>query len=286
MSSPGYPATVEMTAVEVTAAPMIDWRAIFAGAVVAAGISATLLAFGTAIGLSLTSTAPTWRDSSPWLWVLSGVYLLFVALCSFGFGGYVAGRMRARLRPLTVVEIEFRDGMHGVVVWGLAILIAGVLAVAGASVASRAVAPSGAAGATQSVAAENLIPSELDELFRADHNLTDADFTYHRAEAGRILLKSSSHAGISNGDRDYLSLMTSGVTGIAPADADARVNRVIAESKDEIHRARVTAVLQAFMIAAALVVGLAVAWFSAAEGGREREAGYIPVWDWSWRRRY
>ncbi len=282
MSAPGV--VVPVAASEV---PSVEWRAIFAGAVVAAGISATLLAFGTAIGLSLASAAPTWRDSSPWLSALSGIYLLFVALCSFGFGGYVAGRLRTRLRPLTADEIEFRDGMHGVIVWGLAIVIAAVLAVAGASSASRAIAPSSStAGAAESVASENLIASELDELFRADHHLTDTDFTYHRAEAGRILLKSSSHAGISNEDRDYLSLMTSGVTGIPAADADARVNRVIAESKDEIHKARVNAVLQAFMVAAALLVGLAVSWFSAAEGGREREAGYIPVWDWSWRRRY
>jgi hypothetical protein len=279
MSAPG------LVPVAIAEVPSVEWRPIFAGAVVAGGISVTLMAFGAAIGLSLTSAAPTWRDSSPWLWVLTGVYLLFVALCSFGFGGYVAGRMRASLRPLVVDEIEFRDGLHGVIVWGLAILIAAVLALAGASVASRAVAPSGTAGASQSVASENLIASELDELFRADHHITDADFTYHRAEAGRILLKSSSHAGISNDDRDYLSLMTSGVTGISGAEADARVNRVIAESKDEIHRARANAVLQAFMVAAALLVGLAVSWFSAAEGGREREAGYIPVWDWSWRRR-
>src|SRR6201999_3632997 len=96
MSAPGV--VVPVAASEV---PSVEWRAIFAGAVVAAGISATLLAFGTAIGLSLASAAPTWRDSSPWLSALSGIYLLFVALCSFGFGGYVAGRLRTRLRALT-----------------------------------------------------------------------------------------------------------------------------------------------------------------------------------------
>lgn len=282
MSGPGV--VVPATAVE---APLIDWRAIIAGAVVAAGISFTLIAFGSAIGLSVASTAPTWRESSPWMWTLSGLYLVFVALCSFGFGGYVAGRMRSRLRPVVADEIEFRDGMHGVVTWGLAIVLGAVIAVAGASAASRAVAPStGSAGAASSVASENIIASELDELFRTNRKLTDADFTYRRAEAGRILLKSSSPAGVSGEDRDYLSVMTATMTGLSAADADARVNRVIAESKNEIHRARVAAVLQAFMIGAALVLGLAVSWFAAAEGGREREANYIPMWDWSWRRHY
>ena len=139
--------------------------------------------------------------------------------------------------------------------------------------------------AATSVAGENIIASELDELFRTDRKLDDADFAYRRSEAARILLKSSSHNGVPAQDRDYLSVLTATITGLAPPDADARVNRAIAESKDEIHRGRVAAVLQAFMAAAALLVGFAISWFAASEGGREREAGYIPVWDWSYRRR-
>ncbi|MGN6517225.1 MAG: hypothetical protein ACTHLR_15450 [Rhizomicrobium sp.] len=268
-------------------APMLDWRAIIAGAVVAAGISFMLIAFGSAIGLSLASTAPTWRDSTAWLWIISGIYLVFTALCAFGFGGYVAGRMRAVLRPVVADEIEFRDGMHGIVVWGLAILIGAVLALGGAATVSRALAPStGNAGAAASIAGENIIASELDELFRTDQKITDPQFAYRRSEAARILLKSSSHDGVPPADRDYLSIITTSITGVAPQEGEAPVTRAIAESKDEIHRARVAAVLQAFMVAAALLVGLEVAWFSASEGGREREAGYVPVWDWSWRRRY
>jgi len=282
MSSPGV--VVPAPAVE---APMLDWRAIIAGAIVAAGISFTLIAFGSAIGLSLASTAPTWRDSSAWLWILSGVYLVFTALCAFGFGGYVAGRMRTRLYPLVVDEVEFRDGMHGVVMWGLAIVLGAVLALGGSFAASRVVAPSGGtAGPAASVAGESMVASELDELFRTDREIREPNFGYRRAEAARILLKSSSHDGVPAADRDYLSVMTTSITGVTPEEGQARVNRAIAESKDDIHKARVAAVLQAFMIAAGLLVGLAVAWFAASEGGREREVGYIPVWDWSWRRRY
>ncbi|MGH6876549.1 MAG: hypothetical protein ACREHV_04120, partial [Rhizomicrobium sp.] len=69
------------------------------------------------------------------------------------------------------------------------------------------------------------------------------------------------------------------------AEADDRVNRVIAESKDELRRARSAAVMEAFLIAAALLIGAAVAWFSAEEGGRDREFGRIPVWNWSRRQR-
>jgi len=43
--------------------------------------------------------------------------------------------------------------------------------------------------------------------------------------------------------------------------------------------------LRPVITCAALLAGAAVAWFSAAEGGSERERGVIPVWDWSLRRR-
>src|SRR5690242_4558938 len=188
MSAPGV-----IVPAAATEAPLLDWRAIIAGAVVAAGISFMLIAFGSAIGLSLMSTAPTWRDSTAWLWIISGIYLVFVALCAFGFGGYVAGRMRAVLRPLTLAEIEFRDGMHGVVMWGLSILVTALLAVAGAAIATKPMAPSaGTVGPAASVAGENIIASELDELFRTDRKIDATELQYRRSEAARILLKSSS----------------------------------------------------------------------------------------------
>jgi hypothetical protein len=277
----------EASMVIVDPSPRIEWPAIFAGSVVAAGISLTLLAFGSAIGLSVVSTAPTWRDSSPWLWLLSGIFLLFVALCGFGFGGYVAGRMRAPLTSRTTEEIEFGDGMHGILTWGLAILITAMLAVGGASTLVPAAAPSGSRiGPATSVAAESIIASELDELFRSDRRALDAEnLAYRRSEAGRILLKSSSHLGVTGDDRDYLAAIAASQTGLTPADAVARADRAIAQSALEIRRARQAGVLQAFMIAAAMMVGAAVAWFAAREGGNEREHGWVPRWNWSPRRR-
>ena len=64
----------------------IRWPAIIAGAVAAAGVSLTLHAFAAGIGLSVASSAPTWRDSSAMLWWLSGIYLIFATLCAFGVG--------------------------------------------------------------------------------------------------------------------------------------------------------------------------------------------------------
>jgi hypothetical protein len=262
----------------------VSWGAVVAGAVVAAGISAVLLAFGSAIGLSVMSTAPTWRDSSALLWIISGLYLVFVALASFGFGGYVAGRMRAPMRPDVSVETEFRDGIHGIITWGLAVLIAAVLALGGAALTAPAVAPSGSQGPSASIAGENILASELDELFRTDRHLADNEIAYRRAEAGRILLKTSGHSGVPAGDRDYLIDTTAQMADLSDSEATARVDRVLGEAKQELRAARHAAILEAFMVAAALLLGAAVAWFAAAEGGRDREAGTAPVWSWSYRK--
>ena len=232
--------------------------------------------------MAVLSTAPTWRESSSWLWPLTGVYLLFTALAAFAVGGYIAGRMRAPL-GLEVMELEFRDGIHGLLVWGLAVVLTAVLALGVAATAMPAAAPSGGTpGAAQSVAGENIIASELDELFRTDRNVPD--MAYRRAEAARILLKASGRNGVSNPDRDYLATITAAVAGIPPDLAAERVNREIAAAKQELHRARVAAVLQAFFIAAALLVGAAIAWFAACEGGRDRERGTYPIWSRATRR--
>jgi hypothetical protein len=268
----------------VRAAPFIDWRAIIAGAVLAAGVSFTLLAFGSGLGLAVSSTAPSWRDSSPWLWLLSGIFLVFVALCAFGIGGYAAGRMRLPTRVTATPESALRDGMHGLFMWSLAILLTAVLALVGAAIAAKPAVPSGGnAGPSSSIAGENLLADELDQLFRSYRYASVTE--EQRAEAARILLKSSSHKGIPEEDRAYLSNIVAMRAGVNNTEADDRVNRIIAESKNELRRARSAAVIEAFLIAAALLLGAAVAWYSAEDGGRDRELGRIPVWEWRFRPR-
>src|SRR6476469_8519598 len=109
----------------------VQWGPIIAGAVTAAALASVLHAFAAAVGLAVSSTAPTWRDASIALWILSGVYLVFVALVAYGVGGYVSGLLRERhgsattgptpvtttTSALVVDEVELRDGLHGLLVW-------------------------------------------------------------------------------------------------------------------------------------------------------------------------
>jgi hypothetical protein len=271
------PALVETT--EVVGRPPVTWSAVFAGAATGAGLAAVLDAFGAAIGLAVSSTAPTWRDASFALAFLSGLYLILTALVSYGVGAYVA----ARLRPagvLTVDEREIKDGYHGLVVWGLMTVATVLLLAVVAAGLPRLAAPSGAgSGPASSVAGENIIALDLDRLLR-DERPTRApvNMLYARAEAARILLTTSSHRGMLPEDRTYLVRLVERTTGLSAADAQTRVNQVATSAKQNIDRARNTGVIMAFMAAAAALLGAIAAWFASVAGGRERD-GIDPVWD-------
>ena len=132
-------------------------------------------------------------------------------------------------------------------------------------------APSGGqAGPSTSVGGENLIAFDLDRLFRAERR-PDTDLEYPRAEAARILLTTSSHRGMQPEDRSYLVRLTSATTGLAQPDAERRVDDVAARAKENIARARRSAVVLAFTAAAAAVLGAAASWFAACAGGRVRD---------------
>jgi hypothetical protein len=266
----------------------LQWTPIIAGAMAAAALALVLHSFALAIGLSLSSTAPTWRDASFALVFLSGLYIILAALASYGFGAYVAARLRARLGPATPEDLEFGDGMHGLIVWALATLLAAVLALAALQALPRLAAPTGAsAGPAASVGSENIIAYDLDRLLRGTR-APATDMGYIRAEAGRILLTTASHTGISADDRTYLIRLTAATTGLSPADAERRVTEVAANSKADIDRARRSAVLLGFMTGAAALLGAAAAWFAAATGGRHREGVVTPppMLDWGRTHRY
>ena len=99
-------ATTDVRAAEPRRAPLtetavsypvsyVDWGAIVAGAVAAAALAFVLHSFGVAVGLALSSTAPTWRDASFALVALSGLYLVLVAQ------GKVGSRFLVKSAPYT-----------------------------------------------------------------------------------------------------------------------------------------------------------------------------------------
>jgi hypothetical protein len=268
-SERAYPANV-------TAPRYFRWTPAVVGALTATAFSTALIGFGTAVGLGVASSAPTWRDASAALWLLSGLYLLLVAVVSFGLGGYIAGRMRTGLPATAADEAERWDGLHGLAAWAIAVVLTVLLtALVGSVTLARAPSPQSAATST---AAEPLLSYELDRLFRPARRGANAETALERAEAGRILLTSSSHSGVAPEDRTYLIQLVSGVTGLAGPDAERRVDNAIANAKTAIARSRRSAIIAAFSIAASLLLGAVVAWFAASEGGRHRDGAPMPNW--------
>ena len=78
----------------------------------------------------------------------------------------------------------------------------------------------------------------LDRLFRPARRAANVDLAPERAEAGRILLTSSSHSGMANDDRAYLAQMVAATTGLAGPDAEKRADTAIANAQTAIARSR------------------------------------------------
>jgi hypothetical protein len=252
----------------------LQWTPVIAGALAATALSLILVTFAATIGLGVSSTAPTWRDASVALWLLSGLYLILQAVLSFGFGGYIAGRIRRPVVADKPEDVESRDGLHGLAVWALAVVLGAVLAgLIGAAAVSRS-SPSSA----NTSAAEPVLSYELDRLYRAPRRPANVGLSSERAEAGRILLTASGHEGVSAEDRTYLIQQVAAVTGLAPADAERRVDSVISNAKTALTRSRRSTIILAFSLGASLLLGVAAAWAGAAAGGRHRDGAPLPEW--------
>ncbi|MGH6769486.1 MAG: hypothetical protein ACRECO_10760 [Xanthobacteraceae bacterium] len=259
----------------------IHWGPVFAGAVLAAAVFYVLMTFAAAVGLAVASPSPTWRDTSVGLAILSGVWLLVVALGSYGLGGYLAGRVRSSWST-GADEIEFRDGAHGLLVWALASVIGGVLIGASATLLASATTTSTANQRGTSTEPAYLAV-ELDRLFRSQKR-TEPVEPEVRAEAGRILL-SGIGRDVRPDDRTHLVRLVSARTGLAQPEADKRVAQVLAETRQAGRRTRASGIIIGFMTAASLALGAVAAWFAAGVGGRHRDQSISPPLRWDWRRR-
>ena len=178
----------------------LHWSPIVAGAIVTAAVSFVLISFGSGIGLAVASPSSSWRDTSSLLALLGGLWLLLTSLAAFGLGGYLAGHLREILSTAPPDAVEFRDGIHGVLVWGLAILMGALLTLS----ASRMVAGRADLTAPTAATAEPLLAFELDRLFRSDRSPaelgTDSEI---RAQAARIITTSAiGRKGMEQDDRD------------------------------------------------------------------------------------
>jgi len=165
----------------------VDWAAILSGAVVATAIGLILATFG--LGLGLSANSPYEGEGvSPGMFAFgAGLWLLLTQVVAFWCGGYIAARLRARQPELSEHEVDVRDGLHGIIVWGVGVLAAGLISalVIGGATAATEAADSGSIIGSAATAAD----AEVDQAAsreRVDNpEARDETFAERRAEVTR-----------------------------------------------------------------------------------------------------
>jgi hypothetical protein len=253
----------------------VSWASIAAGAVAASALTLLLVAFGAGLGLSAVSP---WSDSGvsgSTFATGTGIYLVIVGVMASAVGGYLAARLRTKWTGIHTHEMFFRDTAHGLLAWAFATVIsATVLGTATTHLVSGA---AGGLAAAAPQAAQSISPTDIatDKLFRTDMPAPAANGTgpdTARAETSRLLVTSFRGTGdVSAADRGYLARVVAARTGLSQAEAEKRVNDVIAETKQAIDDARRAAASFAMWMAAAMLFGAFAASLAAAEGGQLRD---------------
>lgn len=247
----------------------VEWGAIIAGAVAASAISSVLLTAGSGIGLSLISVHEH-KSYGKAAASIAAFWMIAMPIVSFLIGGYIAGRMRAPRGDALQDEVQFRDGVHGLLVWATGILIGGVLAFLVASSAAQV----GAATIGAAASNPSAVATAADALARpagtASAATQPANVELANA-AGRTVAAAISKGELTSEDRAYLAQFVSQRTGLPQPEAEKRVDEVFAKAKDAADTARKAAVATALVTATALLIGLAAAWYGAQRGGDHRD---------------
>ncbi len=263
----------------------VSWAAIFAGAVVATAVSLVLVVLGTGFGFAAISPWDDAGASAKTFAISTGIGLIVVQWIGSASGGFVTGRLRSKWVGVHTHEVFFRDTAHGFVMWALATVVGGMLlasattSMIGGGVNAAATVAGGAAQGAGSVASQGMSSVsgyDLDMLFRSDK--PDANPQQAVAQASRILASGLTSGDVPAGDKAYLAQLVASQTGIAPADAQKRVDDVIArakaaevKAKQAADTARKAAAEFAIFTALSLVIGAFIASAAAAYGGSLRD---------------
>lgn len=287
MGQVGPASTAVTRPAAVAGVSFIEWGAVLAGALTAAALSFVLLAFGATIGLSVVSPWPSSGVSSKTFSALAVFWTVAQQIGAFLVGGYVAGRMRARFAELNADEVEFRDGMHGALVWSLGIVIGSALLLATAGATARVATEAAAKVASAASMTADPLAYYTDTLLRpapARPATAGAPQTPARVEPAapetkseltRIVSRSIANGSLADTDKAYLASVVAQRTGLPQAEAEKRVTDIYTEAnravRDAANKARRAAVIGGLITGVSLLLSLAAAWWAAQRGGHHRD---------------
>jgi hypothetical protein len=272
----------------------VAWPAIIGGVFAALALSLILLALGSGLGLASVSPWSNAGTSATTFTVMMGIWLIVVQWLSSGLGGYLTGRLRIKWVGLHTHEVFFRDTANGFLTWAVASVIgATVLAsaasfmVGGAATMVAGVASGAAAGASQGVTQAATRPGGsradptayfVDTLYRTAHPSANATEDDVRAQSTRILLNGMLNGDVAAPDKTYLAQLVAVRTGLPQADAQKRVDEVIAQEdaaeakvRQAADDARKAASKLSIFTALSMLIGAFIACAAAAVGGQQRD---------------
>jgi hypothetical protein len=275
-----------------------SWGAIIAGAVVATAVSLILFALGAGLGFASMSPWAGHGAGAGTLTVAAAIWLIVMQWVASIFGGYITGRLRTRWTGTHEHEIFFRDTANGLVMWAVSTVVVAALVggtvsagISGGIGALSNVASAGVQGAAQGGAGQagaggadsTALSYDLDRLFRAAAPTTGAAASGEsvrdpQAEAGRIIVNDMATGTVPDADRTYLAGLVASRTGLSEADAEKRVDALIASANEAAAKvkaaadtARKDAAQAGIYTALSLLIGAFIASVSAALGGRLRD---------------
>ena len=276
---------------EESSAPAVSWGPIIGGALTASAVTLLLMFLGSGLGLTMVSPWSNQGVSLTTFAVSTAVWLVVVQWVSAGLGGYLAGRLRTKWVGVHTDEVYFRDTAHGFLAWAL-----GDRAARRCPRARRCRRPSGQASVPprtwhQGRPRAPLKPPPTHRPIRPPTSSIrcsalpirrqlrqPTDEGAAAAQASRILLASATTGAVSDEDRAYLGQLVAARTGLADADAKARVDAVLArveaakaEAKQAADDARKASATFALIGALSLLIGAFIASAAAALGGRQRD---------------
>lgn len=265
-------------------ASAVSWPAIIAGAFVMAAMTLVLLALGAGLGLAILSPWHGGSTSPVAFGVGAAIGMIVVQWLSSGLGGYLTGRLRTKWARVHTHEVVFRDTANGFLAWTMATAIGAIIAgsaasaVIGAGVRATATVASGAAQGAGIAATSPVDAYRVDTLFRTTQPDATPATPELRSEAAHILANGVAAGAVPPADRAYLAQLVASHTGLAQADAEKRVDDVIAQAKaadvkirDAASAARKSTAAASIFAALSMLVGAFIASAAAAFGGQQRD---------------
>jgi hypothetical protein len=246
----------------------IDWPAIIAGALVAVAVSFVATAFGASIGL--TAASPYGGPSPAFFYIAVGLWMIFIAVSSFAAGGYLAGRLRRRSELASQAEVDIRDGVHGLTVWAVAVVLGALLTATTIDSVARSAQLGGGGSTSKGVSVGDRY---VDRLLRGDGDVARQGAVVPeetRSVVSRLVLVNPA-GNFSEEDRAYLVNLIASQTNLAPDSASQRVEDVSAQMTSDADKARKVGIFLGFLTASTLAVGAAAAWAAARVGGRHQD---------------